>query len=86
MPEEKSGLRPYVVDFVVTYRNSILVYAENHGRAVEHAAALYESGEYDPERNGYDGVEITAVAATPKDVETYQWDTYYAIELEGEDE
>lgn len=85
MTEEKNDLHPYVVNFVVTYRGSILVYAKDDEAAEEFASGLYEDGEYDPENNGYDGAEITAVAATPKDLKTYQWDTYHADEQEEDD-
>lgn len=83
MPEEKS-LHPFVVDFVVTYRGSILVYAEDEEAAEEYASDLYENGEYDPERNGYDGAEITATPGRPADLEAYKRETYYADE-EGDD-
>ena len=76
MPEEKNNLRPFVVDFVVTYRGSILVYAKDEEAAEEFASDLYENGEYDPERNGYDGAQITATPGRPVDMEAYVRDTY----------
>ena len=52
--------KPYVVDFTVTYRNSIVIFAETEEEAESYADKLYATGEYDPENEGYDGCDVTA--------------------------
>lgn len=78
--------RPYVVTFTITYRNSILVYANSPSEAEDFASELYNSGEFDPENNGYDGCDIEASPATPEQIEDFKYDTFDASEPDENEE
>ena len=77
--EKVKDLKPYVVNYTITYRNACLVYARDEKSAEEDALNLYQEGYFDPEENGYDGCEVEVSPATPAETEdmkyyTYLWD------------
>lgn len=72
--------KPYIVTYTVTYSASYLVYAKDANAAGEYAERLYESGGIDPEEYGPDDTSQTVRNATPRDLETYKWETFTAEE------
>lgn len=72
------AMKPFVVEYTVTYRSSILIYAKDAASAEQYAAELYEDEDVDPERNGYDGCDIVASPASEEDVESMGRHVYNA--------
>ena len=79
--EKVKGLKPFVVNYTVTYRNACLVYARDEKSAEEDALNLYGEGYFDPEENGYDGCEVEVSPASPADVGNMK---YYTFLWDGE--
>lgn len=74
--ERVKNIRPFVVNYTVTYRNTCLVYAESKEQAENDALELYGMGWFDPEENGYDGCDVEVSPATPEQVEDLKYDSY----------
>lgn len=79
--ERVKKLRPFKVEYTVTYRNIALVYAESREQAYEDALEIYGNGYFDPEDNGYDGCDVDVTLATPEQEEALKYCAYDWAEI-----
>ena len=76
MKRKMANRKPFVVDFAVTYKKSIVVWSEDAFQAREDAYDLYEEGDFDPVECGDNDYDIRSYHASPEQEEKYRYDTF----------